>query len=90
MKHGARTSVHRKQGVYSSWYKTSSACVRTTDVTVVFPLGVWGAMGCSGGGMRIVVFALVYSFCNRVGRREDALLLSVIDDPIYSNQMMRL
>jgi hypothetical protein len=61
MKHGARTRVHRKQGVYSSWYKTSSACVRTTDVTVVFPLGVWGAMGCSGGGMRIVWFRFVCS-----------------------------
>jgi hypothetical protein len=59
MKHGARTRVHRKQGVYCSWYKTSSACVRTTDVTVVFPLGVWGAMGCSGGGMRIVSFRLI-------------------------------
>lgn len=44
--------------MYSSWYRTSSACVRTTDVTVVFPLGVWGAMGCSGGGMRIVAVGI--------------------------------
>jgi hypothetical protein len=52
MKHGASASVHRKHGVYSSWYTTSSACVRTTEVTVVLPLGAWGGKGCSvpGGG----------------------------------------
>lgn len=57
MKQGAKTSVHRKHGVYRSSYTTSAACVRTTEVTVVFGLGVHaGAVdGCSSAGMRMML-----------------------------------